>query len=252
MMIKLRNLKELLTQIFPEEGLIDYCPNGLQVEGKSEIKILATAVSASLNTIQMAIEKNVDALIVHHGIFWQRDSYVIEGTKREKLFTLLKSGVSLFAYHLPLDKHLILGNNWKAAHDLGWEKLEPFAFMNGIPIGVKGKIKPTKREIVKANLERYYQHSANCALGGPELIQTLALVSGGAHKSILDAGRDRVDAFITGSFDEPTWHQAFEEKINFYALGHSATERVGPQALAKYLEEQLKTPCLFLDAFNPF
>jgi dinuclear metal center YbgI/SA1388 family protein len=251
-MIRLKELCHYLDNLLPSIGLSDYCPNGLQVEGKESIGKIVTAVSASLDTIKAAIEIQADALIVHHGIFWQRDSYVIQGIKREKLCLLLEQGLSLFAYHLPLDRHIELGNNWKAAQDLGWFDLQPFSFMNGIPIGVKGKIPPTSREKVKENLEKYYQHSAICAMGGPEIIQSLALISGGAHKSISDAIKEGIDAFITGSFDEPIWHQAFEEKINFFALGHSATEKVGPQALANHLKQTFLIPSLFIDIYNPF
>ncbi|WP_068470330.1 Nif3-like dinuclear metal center hexameric protein [Candidatus Protochlamydia phocaeensis] len=251
-MLRLKDLCQYLDELLPSNGLSDYCPNGLQVEGKTSIGKLATAVSASLETIEAAIESRADALIVHHGIFWQRDSYVIQGVKRRKLFLLIEQEISLLAYHLPLDMHPKLGNNWKAAQDLGWTDLQPFAYMNGIPIGVKGKIPPTNREKVKEQLEHYYQHAAACAFGGPETIQTLALVSGGAYKSIADAAKEGVDAFITGNFDEPVWPQAFEEGINFFALGHSATERVGPQALAKHLEQALHLPCPFLDIHNPF
>ena len=251
-MLALKKLRNVLDQLLPQDGLIDYCPNGLQVEGKESIQSIATAVTVSQATIEAAIEKNVDVLIVHHGLFWQRDSYVIEGSKKLKLQALFKHGISLFAYHLPLDRHPFLGNNWKAAQDLGWADLQPFAFINGVPIGVKGKIQPTKREEIQNILENYYQHPAVCAFGGPETIETLALVSGGAHKSILEAASQGIDAFITGSFDEPVWHHAFEEKINFFALGHSATERVGPLSLAKYLEVELNLPCYFLDLPNPF
>lgn len=251
-MVSLKNLREFLNQLLPQEGLTDYCPNGLQVEGKESIKVIATAVTASQAAIKAAAERHVDALIVHHGLFWQRDSYVIEGSKKIKLHTLFQHEISLFAYHLPLDKHPFLGNNWKAANDLGWEDLQPFAFIKGVPIGVKGKIPPTKREEVQSKLENYYQHAAVCALGGPEWIETLALVSGGAHQSILEAADQKIDAFITGSFDEPVWHHAFEEKVNFFALGHAATERIGPLALAKYLEKELGLPCHFLDLPNPF
>jgi dinuclear metal center YbgI/SA1388 family protein len=251
-MLKLKELSRFLNELLPGNGVVDYAPNGLQVEGKENIVCLATAVSANLATIEAAVEKKVDALIVHHGLFWQKDSYVIEGVKREKLFLLLENGISLFAYHLPLDIHPQIGNNWKAAKDLGWLDLQPFAFFNGIQIGVKGKIHPTPREVFQKELETYYRHPAHCAWGGVDSIQTVALVSGGAHKTIIDAAREGIDAFITGSFDEPTWHQAAEEKINFFALGHSATERVGPLALSSHLEKNLHHPCLFLDIENPF
>lgn len=251
-MLTLKELRRTLDELLPSNNVADYAPNGLQVEGKEHVRSLATAVSVSLETIKAAIEQKVDVLIVHHGLFWQRESYVIQGTKRKKLSLLLEHGISLFAYHLPLDMHPQIGNNWKAAKDLGWLDLHPFAYLNGIPIGVKGKIPPCSREEFKKRLENYYQHSAVCAWGGPESIQTVALVSGGAHKTILDAAQEGVDAFITGSFDEPVWYQAKEERINFFALGHSATERVGPLAMAAHLEQILHLPCHFLDIENPF
>lgn len=248
----LKNLQSFLDQLLPSNGVIDFCPNGLQVEGKGHISNLATAVSASLETIETAIQRGVDALIVHHGLFWQRDSYVIQGIKRKKLQLLLQHEISLFAYHLPLDMHPKIGNNWKAAQDMEWLNLQPFAYLDKVPIGVKGRIPPCSREEFRKKLENYYHHSATCAWGGPEQIQTVALVSGGAHKTIMEAAQEGIDAYITGSFDEPVWHQSREERINFYALGHSATERVGPIALAHHLTQSLNLPCQFIDIANPF
>lgn len=250
--MQLKELNSYLNQLLSGNGATDYCPNGLQIEGKALINRLATAVSANLATIEKTIERQMDVLIVHHGLFWQRDSYAIQGTKRKKIALLLEHGISLFAYHLPLDMHPQLGNNWKAAKDLGWFDLQPFAYLNGVPIGVKGRISPIPRKEFKEQLESYYQHAAVCAWGGDDLIRTVALVSGGAHKTILEAAEEGIDAFITGSFDEPTWSQAKEERINFFALGHSATERVGPLALASHVQEDLKLHCEFLDIDNPF
>lgn len=251
-MLKLKELSSYLDVLLPLNGISDACPNGLQVEGEGEIRSIATAVSASLTTIEAAVRLGADALIVHHGIFWNRDSYVIEGSKCKKIQLLLKHGISLFAYHLPLDRHPEIGNNWKAAKDMGWIDLEPFGFFDGVPIGVKGKVPPSNRELFRKALEIYYKHPAASACGGVELINTAALVSGGAHKTIIEAAQQGIDAYITGSFDEPVWHQAFEEKINFYALGHSATERIGVMALASKLEETLHLPCNFIDIENPF
>lgn len=251
-MLTLEELRSYLDRLLPSNGVTDYGPNGLQVEGKRYIAHLATAVSASLATIEAAVEQNADVLIVHHGLFWQRDSYVIQGTKRKKLQLLLQNGISLFAYHLPLDMHQEIGNNWQAAKEMGWTDLQPFGYLDRVPIGVKGKIAPCSREQFKKQLENYYQHSAACAWGGPEQVQTVALVSGGAYKSIMEAAQEGVDAYVTGSFDEPVWHQAMEEKINFYALGHSATERVGVMALADHLKHSLTLPCHFIDIPNLF
>lgn len=250
--MQLQELKLYLNQLLPSNSLTDFCPNGLQVEGKTNVTRLATAVSANLETIEAAIEQQIDALIVHHGLFWQRDGYQIEGTKRKKLLSLLENEISLFAYHLPLDMHPLLGNNWKAAKDLAWTDLQPFGYFSGSPIGVRGRISPCSREELKKTLEAYYQHPAVCAWGGNSIIQTVALISGGAHKTILEAAEQGVDAFITGSFDEPTWHQAKEEGVNFFALGHSATERIGPMALANHLKETLGIDCHFIDIDNPF
>ena len=251
-MLTLQELRRYLDELFPGNGVQDYAPNGLQVEGKREIGRLATAVSASLTTIEAAVEAKADALIVHHGLFWQRDSYLIQGVKRKKLALLFEHDISLFAYHLPMDMHPKIGNNWLAAKEMGWGDLEPFASLNGVPIGVKGKIAPCSPEELKNQLEAYYRHRAAYAWGGPQRIQTVALVSGGAHKTILEAAQEGIDAFITGSFDEPVWHQANEEKIHFFALGHSATERVGPIALAAHLEHTFHLPCTFIDIENPF
>lgn len=250
--MKLKELCHHLNQLFSNQEISDYCPNGLQVEGKSNVRQVATAVSASLATIQAAVDAGVDTLIVHHGLFWQKDSFVIEGVKRHKLALLLEHGISLIAYHLPMDLHMELGNNWRAAMEMGWTNLQPFGYFGRIPIGVKGQILPSSREEFQRLLENYYEHPAVCALGGEEMIQTVGLISGGAHKSIIEAAQHDLDAFITGSFDEPVWPQAFEERINFFAMGHAATERVGPRALSDYLNQKMNLQSFFLDVFNPF
>lgn len=251
-MITLAELNTYLNDLLQCSLFADYGPNGLQVQGKPKIKRIGTAVSASIETIQAARQANVDALIVHHGIFWNGDPLPLVGSKYEKVDLLLKQGISLFAYHLPLDAHAQLGNNWKAALDMGWKELTPFGNFKGVPIGVKGRIAPMKLKELQNQLETYYQHPGYCAAGGKDSIETLALISGGAHKSIGDAVAAGVDCFITGSFDEPIWHIAREEKINFFAMGHSATERVGPIALGEHLKKQFNLETQFFDIFNPF
>ncbi len=245
-------LFKYLNEIYQSPLFVDFCPNGLQIEGAMEISRVATAVSSSLETIHQAIRANVQALVVHHGIFWNRDSYPILGVKRNKVACLLKNNLSLFAYHLPMDAHQQIGNNWKAACDLGLNDLEPFYKSNGNYIGVKGAIKSISRRDWQRKLEEYYGHPAVTALGGNEMISTVGIISGGAYRQIEDAACENLDAFVTGNFDEPAWHLAFEEKINFYAMGHAATERVGPRALANHLTEHLHIECLFLDDQNPF
>lgn len=232
--------------------MTDFCINGMQVEGKQQIHKLATAVSANLETIQKAAEWGADALLVHHGLFWNQDSHQIAGIKRQKLEILFKNNISLIAYHLPLDAHQELGNNWRAAIEMGWENLEPFCLTNAFFIGVKGRVKRMSREDFQKKLEDYYQHSAHAAMGGKKEVETVGLVSGGSYRFITQAIADRLDCFVAGNFDEPVWSQAFEEKINFFAMGHSATEKIGPKALGNHLSQEFKLEYKFIDVYNPF
>lgn len=247
MTISLQDLERLLQGLLPLPAAPDYCPNGLQVEGKPQIGKIAFAVSASLAAIESAISENADALVVHHGIFWNKDPYPIIGVKKKKMAALLTSGLSLFAYHLPLDAQRELGNNWKAAMDLGWNNLQSFC-----DIGVKGEFSQMAVEEFQKQLETYYQHPAARALGGKKNISSAALISGGAYRSLDKAAEVGVDCFITGNFDEPAWDLAHELHVNFFALGHYATERIGIMALQRHLEAQLKLSTVFIDLPNPF
>src|SRR5262245_61285675 len=141
-MITLQDLFLFLQNLLSPEELTDYGPNGIQVEGKRNIRRICFSVSTSLAVVEEARKKEADALIVHHGIFWNKDPLHIVGIKRDKLEILLKNGISLLAYHLPLDVHRRVGNNWKAAYDLGLEDLEPFSPLGKTYLGVKGKCSP--------------------------------------------------------------------------------------------------------------
>jgi dinuclear metal center YbgI/SA1388 family protein len=251
-MITLQELYTYLDQLLQPIPMTDYCVNGIQVEGASKITKLATAVSANLETIRAATAWGAQALIVHHGLFWNRDSHEIRGVKREKLALLFSHDISLLAYHLPLDAHRAVGNNWKAAIDLGWTDLEPFCGDKGVFLGVKGRFPAISREEFQEKIEAYYQHPAHAALGGKEVVESAGIVSGGSYRFISDAIAENLDCFIAGNFDEPAWSQAHEEKINFYAMGHSATERIGPMALCEELKKQFPIECKFIDVYNPF
>lgn len=246
-MITLIDLLNQLNDYLQVSLFKDYCINGMQVQGKDKVKKVGTAVTCSLNVIQEAVKLDVDMLIVHHGLFWDKDSFAIQGVKREKLALLLKSGITLAAYHLPLDANREIGNNWKAAIDLGWEHIEPF-----YDIGVRGKIKKCPRDVFQKELENYYGQKATVALGGKADVATAALISGGAYRQIVDAASLGIDCYITGNFDEPAWHMAHEEKINFYALGHAATEKIGPRMLADYIRRTFNLDAIFIDEINPF
>lgn len=251
-MITLQELCEHLNTHLEIANFKDGCPNGLQVEGGKEIRKVATGVTSSLNVITKAVEAGVQALIVHHGMFWSRDEFPVVGTKKDKLALLLENNISLLAYHLPLDAHKELGNNWKAAKDLNWGNLEPFGEYEGNFIGVKGVFPEISRSEFQQQIEQYYGHVAHSALGGKERVSSCALISGGAYRAASQAAKEGIDCFITGNFDEPAWHTAFEEKVNFYAMGHSSSERVGPIALGDYVASKFGIETVFLDEENPF
>ena len=242
MNLTLQVLANYLEEFLQVSLFSDYCPNGIQVEGKSDIKKIGLAVSASLETIEKARDKNIDALIVHHGIFWNKDPYPLVASKKKKIKALIENDISLLAYHLPLDANPDVGNNFKAFLDLNFTELYPFA-----QVGVKGTIE----EFIE-RAEMYFNHKATSALFGKKTIKSAALISGGAHNRIEEAVKEGVDCFITGSFDEPVWHFAKEHKIHFLAFGHFATEVVGPRALKNHLEKIFGVECEFIDVYNPF
>lgn len=251
-MFRLQVLCDDLQKLLEVDSYRDVCPNGLQVEGTSDIKTFASSVSASLAVIQQAANLKVNLLLVHHGIFWNKEPLPVVGVKKEKLRLLLEHKISLAAYHLPLDAHPLYGNNYKAAELMGWTDLEPFCMLDGRFIGVKGRFPRMPVEAFQAKLEAFYRHPAHAVCGGPTHVETAALVSGGAHRSIDLASQEGVDCFITGSFDEPTWHLAHENKIHFFAMGHYATETVGPFALGEYIHTRYGLPWHWIDEKNPF
>jgi dinuclear metal center YbgI/SA1388 family protein len=251
-MITKQELYKNFNTILEPERFKDYGFNGMQVEGKEEIMHLATAVSASLDSIKKAVEWGADALFVHHGLFWKGDSFEIKGSLKSRLELLLKANISLFAYHLPLDAHTTFGNNWKAAKDLGWQDLKPCCAVEGEPIGVIGTFIPRTKEQFKKEIELYYSHGATVAFGGSEYISSSMLISGGGYKYLVEAKNSGVDCLITGNFDEPAWNFSYEENINFMALGHTATEEVGPKAIAEYCQSNFKIKTKFLPSNNPF
>ncbi len=251
-MVTIQDFHDYLEAFLEPHLFVDACPNGLQVEGKQKITKVAFSVSASLAAIQKAQSLNVDALLVHHGIFWKGDSVPIIGTKRKKIAALLSAQISLFAYHLPLDAHRIVGNNWRAAIDLKWRDLKQFGLIDKMYIGVKGRFDPQPIDLFIKTLEEYYQHPVTAAYGGKSVVESAAILSGSGYRYLSEAAKEGVDCFITGNFDEPAWHVAHEEELHFCALGHSASERIGIIALKEHLENHFGIECLFIDLPNPF
>lgn len=247
-------LERKLTALFQPRLFNDYAPNGLQVEGKDEIKKIVTGVTASMALIDAAIEKQADAIIVHHGYFWKGERPEVVGMKYRRLSALIKNDVNLFGYHLPMDAHLQVGNNANLARALGLESLRPLEVGKPLEetIGLVGVLsEPMTVEMFKALVERVVGRSVLFEAVSDRLISEVALCTGGAQGYIGKALSEKADIFITGEVSEQTIHTAREEGIHFCAAGHHATECFGPRALSQYINSNWDVECEFIDIPNP-
>lgn len=228
-------LKHLFSEPVP-----DVCFNGLQVEGGTRSSKIGFAVTASEAVIQEARQQKCDTLIVHHGLFWKGGVEKITGSLKRKVQLLLDAQINLFAYHLPLDIHQIVGNNWPVAKLLGLRNLEPFGEFLGTSPGVIGTFTtPISANLLAADLKKIYSIHGEIpfACCDPRLeITRVAICSGGAHKELQQAIAQGAQAFITGTRDEPQWHMAIEEQVAFFPVGHHISERIGPKCLLENLE----------------
>lgn len=232
---------------FDDESL-----NGLQVEGAEKISSVAFAVSACAEAFRKAAERGAQALVVHHGLFWKgHGPEPVTGALAARLKLLIKSDISLFAYHLPLDAHPESGNNAVAARSLGLTKLKPFGDYHNMKIGWKGTLaRPVELDNFIARLEKYYGHKASVVKGGGKLLKNVGIVSGGAAKEAMQAAEEGLDLYVTGESSEPVTYLAREAGLNFAALGHYATERVGVMALADHLGKRFGLRTFFIELDN--
>jgi dinuclear metal center YbgI/SA1388 family protein len=231
----------------------DYGPNGLQVEGVEEVSRVITGVTASLALIEEARARSAQMLVVHHGIFWNHQSPVLRGSLLRRVRALLEGGISLLAYHLPLDRHPEVGNNAPALRALGAEGLLPFARAKAASVGWKGCFRTpiSPRELLE-RIQRVYGVSDPTAfLEGPSEIRTVGLVSGAAQGELTTAIAEGLDAFLTGEVSEYNFHLAKEEGIHHISLGHHASERIGPRNLAAWISERFPVDAEFVDVPNP-
>ena len=247
-MAGLLEVENYTAQLLEVSRFRDYCPNGLQVEGRAQIGRLISGVTASLALLQAAIEDKADAILVHHGYFWRNEDARVVGIKRKRLGLLLKNDVSLLAYHLPLDAHPTLGNNAQLAQRFGFEIEGWFGEQN---IAVRGQLPEelslaALQEKIAAGLQR---KPLVCDAARP--IRRVAWCSGAAQDYFAQAIECGVDAYITGEISEQSVHLARESGVAFISAGHHATERYGVQALGEHLAGQFNLQHRFVDIDNP-
>jgi dinuclear metal center YbgI/SA1388 family protein len=230
----------------------DYGPNGLQVEGRSEIRKVVTGVSACQELFERARELGADAVLVHHGLFWDGTPRTLTGFRYRRVAELVRGEMSLFAYHLPLDRHPEVGNNVIAAQLFGLQDLEPFGLHEGLPIGFQGRFpSPIGAEALAALCQKVFGQAPLAFLEGPEEVSTIGIISGGAQREVYQAIEAGLDAYVTGESSEWVMNVAREAKIHYLAAGHYATERLGVQALGDHLRQRLGIDVEFVDVPNP-
>ena len=245
-------LEQLINQKLSSDKINDYAPNGLQVEGKTEIKKIITGVTASQALIDYAIRQNADAILVHHGYFWKSENPCIRGMKGKRIKALLVNDINLYGYHLPLDVHPELGNNAQLAKLLDIENLQPLE-KGAVSIPVWGELKePMTGENFAEKIEKVLNRKPLiCIENGPHLIRKIGICTGGGQGYIDLAAEQGCDAFITGEVSEQTIHSAREQGLHFFSAGHHATERYGIKALGEWLAKEYGFDVEFKDIDNP-
>ncbi len=247
--MKLLDLCDYNASLLQADRFKDYCPNGLQVEGRPEVLRIATAVTASRQVLVEAIGWGADAIIVHHGYFWRNEDVRITGIKKNRIAALLKHDVSLLAYHLPLDAHSELGNNAELGRLLGIKELGRFGDQD---IACRGELEQAM------SLSQFVLKTEAClqrkpqAIGNPDrIIRNVAWCSGGAQGYFEAAIGQGVDAYLTGEISEQNYHLSNETGVAFIAAGHHATERLGIKALGAHLAQRFGLEHRFFDQDNP-
>lgn len=241
-----------LDEYLAASALEDFGPNGLQVEGRSEIRRLVLGVSACLELFEAAVERRADAVLVHHGLFWEATPRVLTGYQRARVAALVRHDVNLFAYHLPLDRHPEVGNNAVAARRLGLVEIEPFGLYRGSAIGCRGRFaEPIGSAELVDRCQRLFGQAPLALRCGPEPLSSVGLISGGGARELHQAIAAGLDAYLTGEPAEWVQNVAREAGIHFLACGHHATERLGVQALGEHLAAEFGLAVEFVDVPNP-
>lgn len=244
-------LTHYLANYLNTKAFKDYTCNGLQVEGKAQIKTLVTGVTASQALIDAAIEKQADAILVHHGYFWKNEPDALVGMKYQRIKALIQNDINLLAYHLPLDAHAEVGNNVQLGQKLGLQNIEvsPAAKQDLLWTGETAQ--PMGVAEFAALIEHSLDRTPLTIAAGNHTIQSVAWCTGGAQDYIDLAAELGVDAFISGEASERTYHSAIEQGVHYFGAGHHATERDGVQALGAHLQKKFNLNWVHIDIDNP-
>ena len=245
----LNELRDYNASLLQTGSFKDYCPNGLQVEGRAEVRRIATGVTASQHMLEAAVAWGADAILVHHGYFWRNEDAAITGIRKRRIALLLRHDVSLLAYHLPLDAHAGLGNNAQLGKLLGLEEQGRFGEQNIACLGALAH--PLTLAQFALRVEHGLQRTPQAIGDVAKSIRKVAWCSGGGQGYFEAAIAQGADAYLTGEISEQNFHLAQESGVAFIAAGHHATERHGIQALGEHLSAQFGLEHRFFDQDNP-
>jgi dinuclear metal center YbgI/SA1388 family protein len=244
-----------LDRLLAIDAFRDYCPNGLQVPGHTDVQTVVTGVSANVELLHRAAAERAGLVVVHHGLFWRGEPLEITPLKRRRLAPLFAHDMALAAYHLPLDAHPEHGNNALLAQHLGGADPRPFAEQGGRPIGVRITF-PEPDGITVDELTARVRDAVGgrpplVVDAGPERVRTLGIVSGAATDELLAAIDLGLDAFLTGEPAERGYSIATDAGIHFLAAGHHATETFGVRRLGEILAAEFGVRHVYVDVPNP-
>jgi dinuclear metal center YbgI/SA1388 family protein len=227
----------------------DYCPNGLQVEGRGQVRRVLCGVTASQALIDEAVRREVDAILVHHGWFWRGEDGRVTGFRKRRMAALLAHDINLFAYHLPLDAHAELGNNAQLGQLLGWQATGRFAEQDIGFLGVSPA--PTFSGELAVRIGQALGREALLVGDATRPVSRVAWCSGGAQGWFEQAILAGADVYVSGEISEQTVHLARESGVPYIAAGHHATERYGVQALGRHLAANCGLDCDYVELDNP-
>ena len=234
------------------ERFKDYCPNGLQVEGKAEIAVLVSGVTACQALLDRAVALQADAILVHHGYFWRGEDQRLVGMRARRIKTLLTADINLFAYHLPLDCHPTLGNNAGLGQAMG---LTGFGSINpndkSHPVFQGSFVKAQTLTQIAEGLRGELQREVIMVGSGDTAVTSVVWCTGGGQNYIDEAADAGADLFVTGEISEQTVHVARERGIAFIAAGHHATERYGVRRLGSWIADHYGVQHHFIDIDSP-
>jgi dinuclear metal center YbgI/SA1388 family protein len=246
------NIKEILDytgQLLEAERFRDYCPNGLQVQGRQQVERIVTGVTANMALLEAAHEAGADMVLVHHGFFWRNEDPRIIGVKQKRIRFLLAHEMNLAAYHLPLDAHPELGNNAQLGRLLGID-VEGRAGEQSLL--VYGQLQQEELlETFRSRVEFLLGRSVVLIGDGADIVRRVAWCTGAAQDFMQQAIELGVDVFISGEISEQTVHLARESGVSYIAAGHHATERYGIQALGRHLSDKFALKHAFIDIDSP-